>query len=550
MPDSAPRPSADRNLLFGILALQMDFITRDALIEAMHAWVLDKAKSLEQILLEQGTLRQDAHALLAALVDKHLALHDNDAEKSLAALSSAGSVREQLARLADPDLDASLAHVSAARQDETVDDVPRAPATMEGLSSAGLRFRILRPHARGGLGEVYVALDNNLGAALYAKNDLEGAISAYRKAIQLDPQDFKAYYNLGSALFDKKDVEGAIKAFRTAIQLNPKYPNAYGGLGFALLHKGQFGEARQATLQALKLAPTNHPWRGLAKRHLQQCDKLLALDRKLTAFLDGGDPPAGVENRLALADLCRRYKHYHATAVRLYDKLFAVRPTLADDLAKGLRYQAACSALLAAAGKGLDAKPSDGAEKTKLRIQALEWLRGDLDSFAKQFRAGKAADIALLLERLPVWEKDDALVPVRNPQALNALPSAEQEAWSKLWSDRDQLLQQVRAAVTETCLEGTLTAQERSQAHERSLTAGTTYVIDLHSTAFDAYLKLLDANGKVLAEHDDIAPDNQDARLIFMPKEDGTFRIVATSFEQRGTGPYTLTIRAIGGKRK
>jgi len=37
-------PSADRNLLFGILALQMDFISREQLISAMHAWVLDKGK--------------------------------------------------------------------------------------------------------------------------------------------------------------------------------------------------------------------------------------------------------------------------------------------------------------------------------------------------------------------------------------------------------------------------------------------------------------------------------------------------------------------------
>jgi hypothetical protein len=35
MPNPSPaRPAADRNLLFGILALQMDFISRDALIAA------------------------------------------------------------------------------------------------------------------------------------------------------------------------------------------------------------------------------------------------------------------------------------------------------------------------------------------------------------------------------------------------------------------------------------------------------------------------------------------------------------------------------------
>ena len=55
--------AADRNLLFGILALQMDFIGRDALIAAMHAWVLDKAKPLGDILVEQRALDPtDAHA--------------------------------------------------------------------------------------------------------------------------------------------------------------------------------------------------------------------------------------------------------------------------------------------------------------------------------------------------------------------------------------------------------------------------------------------------------------------------------------------------------
>src|SRR5262245_32689141 len=82
-----PHPAADRNLLFGILALQMDFITRDDLVAAMHAWVLDKAKPLGQILREAGRLADDEHALLEALVRKHLERHHNDPEQSLAALS-------------------------------------------------------------------------------------------------------------------------------------------------------------------------------------------------------------------------------------------------------------------------------------------------------------------------------------------------------------------------------------------------------------------------------------------------------------------------------
>src|SRR5438105_4065941 len=110
--------ASDRNLLFGILALQMDFVGRDALIAAMHAWVLDKARPLGQILLDQNALRPDAHALLEALVQKHLELHGHDAQKSLAAVSSIASVREELKQVADPDVQASLALMSKDRAAE------------------------------------------------------------------------------------------------------------------------------------------------------------------------------------------------------------------------------------------------------------------------------------------------------------------------------------------------------------------------------------------------------------------------------------------------
>jgi tRNA A-37 threonylcarbamoyl transferase component Bud32 len=163
MPEPTPfRPSADRNLLLGILALQMDFINREALIQAMHAWVLEKAKPLGQILQEQGALRADARALLEPLVDKHLELHGHDAEKSLASVSSIGSVRQELEQIADPDLQASLAHVSAGRQADDDPWATRPPDSVGVPTSSGLRFRILRPHAKGGLGHVSVALDEEL----------------------------------------------------------------------------------------------------------------------------------------------------------------------------------------------------------------------------------------------------------------------------------------------------------------------------------------------------------------------------------------------------
>jgi hypothetical protein len=183
MPEPTPcRPTSDRNLLFGILALQMDFIGRDALIAAMNAWVLDKAKCLGAILQGQGALAEDERAALETLVDRHLSKHGGNAERSLASVGSAGavgSVRDELRRLADPDLDASLAQVGAAPaaggpDDDagtTVDhvgddDVAGTTADHAGDDDAPLccsvRYRVLRPHTRGGLGEVFLAEDREL----------------------------------------------------------------------------------------------------------------------------------------------------------------------------------------------------------------------------------------------------------------------------------------------------------------------------------------------------------------------------------------------------
>jgi serine/threonine-protein kinase len=152
--------NADRNLLFGILALQMDFIDRGALIAAMNAWVLAKGQPLGQILLAQGKLSHEHLQLLDALVAAHLRAHGGDADRSLAALSSVGSIRQDLQAVADPDVQASLARTRSATTDPDATG-PYVLRTAEG-TAAVQRYRILRPHARGGLGEVFVAADQEL----------------------------------------------------------------------------------------------------------------------------------------------------------------------------------------------------------------------------------------------------------------------------------------------------------------------------------------------------------------------------------------------------
>jgi hypothetical protein len=93
---------SDRNLLFGILAVQMDFVGRDALVAAMSAWVLDKGKPLGHVLRRQGALSEEHLALLEALVQAHLQKHGGDPRQSLSALSTANEALPGLRQITVP----------------------------------------------------------------------------------------------------------------------------------------------------------------------------------------------------------------------------------------------------------------------------------------------------------------------------------------------------------------------------------------------------------------------------------------------------------------
>jgi serine/threonine-protein kinase len=172
---------------------------------------------------------------------------------------------------------------------------------------------------------------------------------------------------------------------------------------------------------------------------------LLALDEKLTAILKGDAQPADDAERLALARLCQRYKQLHAASARFYTDAFAAQPKLADNPRTRPRYDAACSAALAAAGTGKDADKLDAKERTRLRKQALDWLRADLAMWGKLLEEATPQQRAAVHKTLAHWKRDPDLAPIRDKEALAKLPKAEREAWQKLWADVDALRQRAQS---------------------------------------------------------------------------------------------------------
>jgi hypothetical protein len=80
-----------------------------------------------------------------------------------------------------------------------------------------------------------------------------------------------------------------------------------------------------------------------------------------------------------------------------------------------------------------------------------------------------------------------------------------------------------------------------AKVHKVKLNKGVTYVIDLKSKDFDAFLRLEDPTGNPVAEDDD-SGGMLNARLFFIPPETADYAVIATCYKPK-TGKYTLSVQ-------
>ncbi len=129
---------------------------------------------------------------------------------------------------------------------------------------------------------------NNLGLALKAAGKMDEARSAFRNALNLDPEYANAHYNLGLLELVDDRLSEAETSFLDAVGINPDFVAAWHNLGLVWSATGQNANAIDAYEESLRIQPSNVKDRlnlavlyrreGYPARALEQYNLVLALN--------------------------------------------------------------------------------------------------------------------------------------------------------------------------------------------------------------------------------------------------------------------------------
>ncbi|MGD2114345.1 MAG: tetratricopeptide repeat protein [Acidobacteriota bacterium] len=93
------------------------------------------------------------------------------------------------------------------------------------------------------------------GRELLDGGDLEGALAAYRAAVEAEPTSVHAHKSLAHALTLAGDLAGTVREYRTALELDPDQPGVHQRLGSVLARGGNLDEGIRHLRRAVELAP-------------------------------------------------------------------------------------------------------------------------------------------------------------------------------------------------------------------------------------------------------------------------------------------------------
>jgi serine/threonine-protein kinase len=183
---SSSTPNTDRNLLFGVLALQLEFISREQFLDACTLWANQKAQTLADLLADRGWIASGDRQTVEQLLKRKLSRHGGNARASLAEVAGL-AVQQTLASIPDPAVQQSLSGLTLAGGTAYL-------STIAYQSEQRDRYTLTRLHATGGIGQVWLAHDGDLGRDVALKElrpdqaDLPGRLARFVEEAQVTGQ--------------------------------------------------------------------------------------------------------------------------------------------------------------------------------------------------------------------------------------------------------------------------------------------------------------------------------------------------------------------------
>lgn len=97
------------------------------------------------------------------------------------------------------------------------------------------------------------------GHSLYRKKKYSKALHEFDTAIELDPNNYRAYFWRGRTYIKIKRYREATIDFQTVIKIKPDYAEAYDNLGWLYMQLDEYDESIKYLSQSLELKP-NDGW--------------------------------------------------------------------------------------------------------------------------------------------------------------------------------------------------------------------------------------------------------------------------------------------------
>jgi len=110
--------------------------------------------------------------------------------------------------------------------------------------------------------DYWIAIDR--GSLLLEMNRRSQALEDFKRAIAINPNEYRAYAYSAGLKDDLGDLDGAEKDYAILARLKPDYYFALEGLGLHKMKNGNWAEARDAFMEAYRQAPDEHHYGLLA----------------------------------------------------------------------------------------------------------------------------------------------------------------------------------------------------------------------------------------------------------------------------------------------